>query len=71
MSDKTTVDLIKVNLINILQWVSIDETEFSKLTPFQAEVKALAEKYEVPSPFARPAVTIPPPPVPEGKTRNA
>lgn len=70
MNDELTIDLIKTNLINILQWVSIDETEFSRLTPFQVEVKALSEKYGVPSPYARYEPTFTPPPVPEGKTRN-
>jgi len=70
MTDELLADLIKTNLINILQWVSIEETEFSVLTPFQQSVKDLAAKYEVPSPFARPEPRVSPPPVPEGKVRN-
>ncbi len=54
MTDELLQDLIKTNLINILQWVSIEETEFSVLTPFQQSVKDLSVKYGVPSPFARP-----------------
>jgi len=72
MSDKEELlaDLIKTNIISLLQWNSIDETEFSPLTPYQREIKVLADKYGIPSPFARPEILNPPPPVPEGKVRN-
>lgn len=69
-SEEVVLDLIRVNLLNILQWVSIEETEFSKLSPFQKTVKELADKYGVPSPFAKAESAIVPPPVPEGKVRN-
>lgn len=69
-NEELLADLIKTNIINILQWNSIEETEFSPLTPFQREIKNLADKYGVPSPFAKNPVTFAPPPVPEGKVRN-
>ena len=44
---ETLEDLVKTNIMNLLQWVGIDETEFGRLTPFQKALKQLAEKYGV------------------------
>jgi hypothetical protein len=72
MTDELLEDLIKTNLLNILQWISIDDGGgVQPLTPYQAETRRLAQKYQVPSPTERAvAANFLPPPVPEGKVRN-
>ena len=70
MNDEIAADLIRVGLLDILQWVAIDENRVGgTLTPFQRSVRDLAKKYGVPSPYDT-DVVLTPIPVPEGKIKN-
>ena len=69
MNDEVASDLIRVMIMDIIQWVTIRPTEVSPLTPYQRALAELAAKYNVPSPYDTDPIvgTIP---VPEGKIRN-
>lgn len=69
MNDELAADLIRVSLLDILQWVNIDEERVGTLTPFQRSVRDLAKKYGVPSPYET-DIVLTPIPVPEGRARN-